>query len=175
MDVVVSQLNSQDDSFCLAVVEYAGNLGAAYRAVWPDEPYPLAKAREKLARPEIAARVNQLAAIQDEHAGVSLGSHVAMLAHIRDLAVAKEQFKVALGAEVARAAAVGIGVVNKPKVVDGEEAKPAVQIFIGHTPANVHEWSAKHGRVAPIVIDNASSRDESHSAVNGVQGTTSKS
>lgn len=162
-DIVVASLTREDDSFCLAVIEYAGNLGAAYRAVWPDESYPLAKAREKLARPEIAARVNQLAAVQDEHAGISLGSHLAQLANIRDMAVAKDQFKVALSAELSRAAAMGVGLANKPMKPAGEndEEKPAVQIFIGSSPANVHEWSAKHGRVAPIVIDAVAKRVES--------------
>ena len=151
-DVIVANLTREDDTFCLAVIEYAGNLGAAYRAVWPDEAYPVAKARQLLARPEIAHRVNQLAAIQDEHAGMSLGSHLQQLANIRDLAVAKENFKVALDAENSRFAA--IQSTKKPaKSDDPENPRGTVQIFIGSTPANVNDWSSKYGQ-QPVIIDN---------------------
>lgn len=150
-EVVVTKLSNEDDMFCLAVVEYAGNLGAAYRTIDPDEAYPVAKAREMLARPEIAQRVNQLVAIQDEHAGMSLGSHLQQLAHIRDLAVAKENFKVALDAENSRFAAVLTA--TKPKQSDDpEERRGVVQVFIGATPSNVNDWGSKYGQ-QPVVVD----------------------
>ena len=146
-------LTTQEDSFALAVIEYSGNLGAAYRSVFgEDVTAPVAKARELLTRPEIAKRIQALSVAVEEHAYVSLGSHLIKLAEIRDLAVGKDQLKVALQAEQARGTAAGF-YREIPKEGDpAKDGRPSVVINIGKSSANVQDWSAKHGK-PPIVID----------------------
>lgn len=150
--VVEVTLTPEDDTFCLAVIEHGGNLLAAHRAAYGTEhPFPLARAREIIARPEIAKRIQYLSEAVQEHALISLGSHLVQLARIRDLAIDGAQLKVALGAEKARGEAVGIyNKMTAPK--DSEGKAPSVAIFIGATPANPQEWAQKYGN-SPVVIE----------------------
>jgi len=92
-------LDPEDDKFALAVVEYNGNLGAAYEAVFGRDQYSMAKAREIITRPEIAHRIAYLARVVDEQTLISLGSHLVKLAEIRDSALHTNQHAVALKAE----------------------------------------------------------------------------
>lgn len=153
-EVMIPCLTNEEDSFCLAVIEYGGNLGAASRSVWPDVTHPIARARELLSRPEIAKRVQQLSAAVDEHSGISIGAHLTQLAHIRDLAIGQNQLKVALGAELARGQVAGFHSPKLPTKQPGdlEDGKAAVQIFIGASPANIQEWGKQHGK-APVIIE----------------------
>lgn len=152
--VVPVTLTNEEDSFALAVIEYGGNLGAAWRAVFGDHSRAAGKAREMLTRPEIAKRIQQLSVAVEEHAYISLGSHLTKLAEIRDLAIATDQLKTALGAEKARGEAAGFytGKLTDPDAPN--EGKAAVNIFIGaNTPSNVQDWATKHGKT-PIIIEN---------------------
>lgn len=155
--VQLPSLSTELDTFALAVIEYGGNLGAAYRSVFGEEVRnPAAKAREMVTRPEVASRIQQLSVAVEEHAYISLGSHLTKLAEIRDLAIGTDQLKVALGAEAKRGEAAGF-YAGKLNSLPGSPETPAntnpsVIINIGTSSANVQEWAAKHGK-APVVID----------------------
>lgn len=154
-DVVTTQsLSKQETTFALAVIEYNGNLGAAYRAAFgEDVDHPVARARELLCKPEVAAYVQRLSVAVEENALISLGAHLGKLAEIRDRAIGTDQLKVALGAEKARGEAAGFYVDKKPSKGpgEGERAGPSVFINIGGSPTNVTEWSQKHGK--GVVVD----------------------
>lgn len=152
--VVSHQLTREEDTFAMAVVEYGGNLGAAYRAAYgSDAQMPIARARELIVRPEIAKRIQQISAAVEDHAMVSLGSHLIQLAEIRDLAKAEKQFKVALDAEKARAEVAQVAPVASKNPVPNTPSVPGVVINIGSTPASVHEWSERYAKQSPVVID----------------------
>jgi hypothetical protein len=152
-DIQLAQLSPDEDTFALAVIEYGGNLGAAYRAAFgPDAAMPVARAREMLTRPEIAKRVQQLTILTEEHALVSLGSHVVKLAEIRDLALDNKQFKVALESEKARGQVAGFYADKVAPPPGSANGAPMVQINIGSSAANVHDWAKSHGH-APVVVD----------------------
>jgi hypothetical protein len=104
---VLPALTSMEDSFCLMVIEYGGNLPRAYRAVYGDVTAPLARARELMARPEVALRIKDLTESVHENALISLGSHLMELAEIRDLGKVTANLKVALAAERARGEVAG--------------------------------------------------------------------
>lgn len=96
------------DNFALAVIEYGGNLAAAYRAVFGAEVvFAAAKARELMALPEVAARIEDLQASVKDADLVSMSSHLIELAEIRDLAKTQGMLKVALNAEEARGKVAG--------------------------------------------------------------------
>jgi hypothetical protein len=146
-------LNEQDQTFALAVIEYNGNLGAAYRAAFGAEASnPVARARELLCRPDIARYVQRLAEAAEEHALISLGSHLGKLAEIRDLAIASDQYKVALAAEKTRGEAAGFYAPKVKGPAGAPQGGPAVFINIGGPPANVQEWAQKHGRGTVIDV-----------------------
>ena len=105
--VVLPSLTSEEDTFCLAVVEYGGNLKSAYLATFGNISNPAARARSLMARPEIVARTRELMGTITENALISLGSHLVELADIRDLAKATGQLKTALSAEEARGRVAG--------------------------------------------------------------------
>lgn len=148
---IVPILTTDEDTFCLAVIECGGNLPAAYRQVFGDVSNAGAKARLLIQRPEIAKRVQALTVAVEEHALVSLGSHLIKLAEIRDLAMGTAQLKVALAAETKRGEAAGF---YAGKVADPKKASsgPSVVINIGKTPQDVTEWAANRGN-APVVVD----------------------
>lgn len=146
---LVPVLTIDDDTFCLAVIECGGNLAAAYSQVYGNCSNASARARQLLLRPEIAKRIQALTAAVEEHALVSLGSHLIKLAEIRDLAIKTDNLKVALNAETKRGEAAGFyaGKVADPKAPGG----PAVVINIGNTPKSVDEWAAKRGTQSVVV------------------------
>jgi hypothetical protein len=153
-ELIVTNLTEAEQTFCLAVIEYGGNLAAAYRAAFGNAgPGMIARAHELISRPEIATRIKQLHAVVDEHAYFSLGSHMAELANIRDLAKAVNDFKTALIAEQTRGQVMGFYGVKQPAGGKTPQTdRPAVIINIGSSPGNVTEWAAKHGHT-PIVIE----------------------
>jgi hypothetical protein len=103
-----SPLSLEEDTFALAVVEYGGNLRAAFTAVFgPETKNPQAKAQIMLARPNIRARVQELLTASSDACLISLSSHLMELAEIRDVAKVQGAVKVALGAEKARGEAAG--------------------------------------------------------------------
>lgn len=161
-EVVLPALTSDEDSFALALIEYGGNLPAAYNAVFaptdPEgKPIPVkdagTKARRLLSRPEIAKRVAQLQEHAQEGAFISLGSHLDQMARLRDLASASGDFKSAITAEKARGEVAGYYVGKQQGKSEGE-GRAAVHIHMNSTPPSVEEWAAKHGAGnAPLIIE----------------------
>lgn len=100
-------LTKDEDSFALAVIEYGGNLRAAWIAVFGEHNTPTAKARDLLAVPRIAKRVQDLTVAIADSSLISLGSHMLELANIRDMAKFNGQLKVALEAEKSRGTVAG--------------------------------------------------------------------
>jgi hypothetical protein len=121
LPIVLPPLTSEEDTFCLAVVEYGGNLKSAYLATFGDVANPAAKARYLMSRPEIVARTRELMGVVTESALISLGSHLVELADIRDLAKGTGQLKTALNAEELRGRVAGfyIGKESGSKPVQG--------------------------------------------------------
>ncbi|CAB4120845.1 hypothetical protein UFOVP2_23 [uncultured Caudovirales phage] len=99
---VIVGLSSEEDMFCLAVIEYSGNLGMAYQSVWPDTRAPLAQARELMLRSGIQERISELNGSIKDAALCTIESHLSELAVIRDLSKSMGNVKVALAAEQAR-------------------------------------------------------------------------
>jgi hypothetical protein len=152
-EIQLATLTAEEDTFALAVVEFGGNVAAAYRAAFGSEAsFAIAKGREMISRPEIAKRVMELTKATDEHALISLGSHLMQLASIRDIAVEHKQLKVAFSAEKARGEAAGYykDKVSSAKSEAGGHA--TINIRIGSSPGNLADWSTKHGK-PPVVID----------------------
>lgn len=128
-------LTLDEDTFCLAVIEYGGNLRRAFQEVWgEDVRQPTARARALIARPEIQIRIQDLGASVTEQSLISLGGHMVELAEIRDLAKAQGNTKDALASEIARGKVagfyVGKGDSAAPARPAGELANPMVVIQI---------------------------------------------
>jgi hypothetical protein len=100
-------LSPDEDNFALAVIEYGGNVKAAYVATFGEHPHATAKGRQLLNYPHIAARVAELNGTVRESALISIESHMVELANIRDLAKAMGSLKVALAAEESRGKVAG--------------------------------------------------------------------
>jgi hypothetical protein len=152
--VELPSLSPELDTFALAVIEYGGNLGAAYKAAFPDDktPVPVSRARELITRADVAKRIQELTVATEEHALISLGSHLVHLAQIRDLAIDNKQLKVALDAEKSRGEVAGFYGSSPKGPSQPSPTGPMVQINLGPGHANVTEWSAKHGKT-PLVIN----------------------
>jgi oxalate decarboxylase/phosphoglucose isomerase-like protein (cupin superfamily) len=151
-------LTNEEDTFCLGVIEFGGNLPAAWRAAFPDDSghNAGAKARMMLSRPEVAKRIRQLTEVVEEHAYISLGSHLVELANIRDISKTAGQLKVALSAEMARGQVAGFY-----KKDEGPSDKGGASVHIhmpGSTPASVTEWAQRTSGTTPVIIDNATGR-----------------
>lgn len=102
-------LTVSEDTFALAMVEYGGNIKAAYRAAFGDDAHmPNARGRELLNKPAVALRIRALTESVHDAAMVSMGAHLHELAEIRDLAKVTGQLKVALSAEQTRGRVVGL-------------------------------------------------------------------
>lgn len=149
--VQLPALTNEEDTFAMAVIEYGGNLPAAYRSVWGDVAAPGAKAQRLISRPEIAKRIKQLSDATQEHSLISLGSHLQQLAQIRDQAIVLQQMKPALDAEIARGTVAGF--YKKAEAPQGN-GQPQVIINMNNagTPTDVTEWSTQFGK-APITIE----------------------
>lgn len=153
-DDQVALLSSEEDSFCLAVIEYGGNLGAAYRSVHGKKiASPVQRAQELINRPEIALRIKKIAEATEEHALISLGSHLLQLATIRDKSLKSGDMRTGLAAEVKRGEVAGF---YKDKTAAPADGAKFVQINIGGagTPGNMAEWGKQFGN-EPVVIEMA--------------------
>lgn len=100
-------LSPDEDNFALAIIEYGGNVKAAYMSVYGEHPQATAKGRELMTRPHVAARIAELNGTLRESALISVESHMIELANIRDLAKATGSLKVALAAERSRGEVAG--------------------------------------------------------------------
>lgn len=153
----LAALSSEEDTFCLAVIECGGNLGAAYRMAFGKKAHsqPAAKGRELINRPDIAIRIKQLADATQEHAMISLGSHFMQLARIRDVAIKTGDIRTGLAAEVKRGELAGY---YKQPEKDPTDGAKFVQInFNGgmQGAASPLEWAQKFGNAGavPVVIE----------------------
>lgn len=137
------RLTLDEDTFCLAVIEYGGNLRKAFQEVYGVEvSQPTARARALIARPEIAVRIQDLGASVTEQSLISIGSHMVELAEIRDLSKAQGNVKTALDAEVQRGKVAGFYVGKSdsapPARKPGEMDSPTVYIQIStHQDASI--------------------------------------
>lgn len=157
--VTLPSLTVEEDTFAMAVIEYGGNLAAAYRAAFGKEAQnPIAHARLMIGRPEIAKRIQELTELTQEHALISIGSHLQELAEIRDLSKTAGQLKTAMEAEVKRGVVAGF---YKESIKDPDEKDKRVYIQlnggsanvqIGGTPASPEEWASRQG-TKPVIID----------------------
>jgi phage terminase small subunit len=106
---LIEVLSSQEDSFCLAYIEYSGNVGKAFRSAYGDHcASPAARGRQLLLKPAIVARIRELSEANKEYTLMSLQDHLGELADIRDLAKGSGMYKVAMEAEVNRGKAAGL-------------------------------------------------------------------
>lgn len=102
-------LDQMEETFALAMVEFAGNISAAYKAVYGSESqFPLARGRELLQDPSIAMRIKDLGDSMEEGILISKTAHLDALARIRDLAIVTGNVKTALNAEMARGDVAGL-------------------------------------------------------------------
>ncbi len=147
-------LTADEDTFCMCVIEYGGNLGAAYRAAFGKKvATPVQRAQELINRPEVALRIKHLAEATQEHALISLGSHLLQLAVLRDKSVKIGDMRTALASEVKRGEVAGF---YKDKVATPADGAKFVQInFNGSpSPSNATEWAQQFGGGnAPVILD----------------------
>ncbi|TXH51128.1 MAG: hypothetical protein E6Q97_19035 [Desulfurellales bacterium] len=102
-------LSVDEDSFALAMIEYGGNVAAAYRSVFgEDVRSPTGRGQALLALPQVQHRIQELSTAVKESAMVSMGMHLQELAQIRDMAKLQGQLKVALQAERTRGEVTGL-------------------------------------------------------------------
>lgn len=102
-------LTQDEETFCLAIIETSGNIGAAYKMTFGTDSYmPLAKGKELLNKPAIALKIRTITDAVQEASLISVGAHLDQLANIRDLSIATGQLKTAYMAERSRGEAVGI-------------------------------------------------------------------
>lgn len=102
-------LTTEEQTFCLAVVESSGNIAAAYKMTYGEgAQFPLAKGKELLCKPAVALKIRDITAKVEEASLISVGAHLDQLAKIRDLSITTGQLKVAYSAERSRGEAVGI-------------------------------------------------------------------
>lgn len=102
-------LTQAEDTFALAVIECGGNVASAYKMTFgADSPFPVARGKELLNKPQIALRIKEITDKIQDASLISMGAHLYELADIRDLAKVSGQLKVALTAERARGEVVGL-------------------------------------------------------------------
>lgn len=125
-------LTLDEDTFCLAVIEYGGNLRKAFQEVYGvDISQPTARARALIARPEIQVRIQDLGSSVTEQSLISIGSHMVELAEIRDLSKAQGNVKTALDAEVQRGKVAGFYVGKSDSApLANPNTTPAAQVYI---------------------------------------------
>lgn len=136
-ELLIPACNQDEETFALAVIESNGNIASAYRMAFGDDPFPLARGKQYLCRPQVALKIKTLTdAIQDASL-ISVGAHLHELADIRDLAKTTGQLKTALAAERARGEAVGI----YQKHDAGNQGKGTGQVNIQINMASKHDVS----------------------------------
>jgi phage terminase small subunit len=97
------------DEFALAVVEYGGNVGAAYAEVFGGSAKVGVSRGHLLINTDtrVVARLKQIRESVDDVGVLSRGVHIAELARLRDLAEAQGAVKVAVHCEVKRGEVAG--------------------------------------------------------------------
>lgn len=102
-------LTQDEENFCLAILEFGGNVGKAYKTVFgEDVQFPAAKGKALLGLPAVALKIKAITDAVEEGTMISVSAHLEELARIRDLSMATGELKVAYQAERSRGEAVGI-------------------------------------------------------------------
>jgi hypothetical protein len=108
-ELPLAPLSTDEDSFCLAMIECSGNVALAYKMAFGDGiRYASSKGKELLQQPNVQARIRELSVIVEDTTLFSLSTHLMELATIRDMAKLQGQLKVALQAERTRGEATGL-------------------------------------------------------------------
>jgi hypothetical protein len=108
-ELPLAPLSTDEDSFCLAMIECSGNVALAYKMAFGDGVrYASSKGKELLQQPNVQARIRELTVIVEDTTLFSLSTHLMELATIRDMAKLQGQLKVALQAERTRGEATGL-------------------------------------------------------------------
>lgn len=115
---IKDQLSDREEMFALAVIEFSGNIAAAFAYVHPDETSPMAKGREMLTRPPVIARVLELQAVSEDSVLLTKATHLMELANLRDLCKGVGQFRTSLEAERLRGEVVGFYSTKDPTAGD---------------------------------------------------------
>lgn len=146
---VIPPLSADEDSFALAIIEYGGNLGAAYRAIFgEDVSRPVFKAQALVTKPAVALRIKEISEAIGENALISLGSHLLQLADLRDQSAKTGDMRTALAAEVKRGEVAGYYKDKLPQ----DNNRPSVTINInGQTAGSMEQWAQQHGKPAVII------------------------
>lgn len=107
----MAKLTPKQEKFCLEFIQ-CGNAAEAYRRAYSAEkmkPETVWNSAYKLMENgEVKARVQELRETAAQKAIVTLESHLADLARLRDLAEEDGQFSAAITAEISRGKAVGL-------------------------------------------------------------------
>jgi len=107
----MSRLTPKQEKFCLAYIE-TGNASESYRIAYDAsnmKPETINRnAKQLLDNNKIATRLNEIQESARKAAQVTLQSHLEDLKRLRDMAVAKGKFSVAVAAEIARGKAAGL-------------------------------------------------------------------
>lgn len=107
----MAKLTPKQEKFCVEFIQ-CGNAAEAYRRAYSAEkmkPETIwSNASRIMADSKVLARVSELRAEAAQKAMVTLESHLADLARLRDLAEEDGQFSAAITAEISRGKAVGL-------------------------------------------------------------------
>jgi phage terminase small subunit len=140
-------LTAKQEAFALAYIE-TGNASEAYRRSYnagdtkPEVVH--VKACELLKNGNVAVRVAELQAAAAQKAGITLESHLADLAALRDKARDARQFGAAITAEIARGKASGVHVEKSEQTVTTRELPASVDEFVMSDAPNADAASIRH-------------------------------
>lgn len=123
----MAKLTPKQEKFCLEFIQ-CGNAAEAYRRAYSAEkmkPETIwSNASRIMADSKVLARVSELREEAAQKAMVTLESHLADLARLRDLAEEDGQFSAAITAEISRGKAVGIYTEKVRQEVTGANGGP---------------------------------------------------
>jgi phage terminase small subunit len=102
------------------------------------------EASRMLKNPKVAARVAELRAPAAERAGITLESHLADLAALRDEAREARQYGPAITAEIARGKASGVAVEKSETLVTTKTLPSSVDEFVMDDAPNPHSEGLRH-------------------------------
>lgn len=126
-------LTAKQEAFCLAFIE-TGNATESYRLAGYSSSMADKTAGEAASRllknSKVIARLAELRAPAAEKAGITLDSHLAELADLRDKAKDARQFSAAIAAEIARGKASGVHVEKTESTVTTKQLPASVDEFV---------------------------------------------
>ena len=150
---VVEMLTAEEDMFCLAVVEYGGNLREAWVTTFGACAAPAARAKALMLRPHIAHRIEDLQGSIKEGHLISVASHLTELANIRDMSKNMGAVNVALQAEIHRGKVAGYYAgkgENTPKVDEATRLERLKSRLLGMMPDDVTDVPSRESAPAQV-------------------------